>query len=218
MPARRTRPPWLAFAFFSFAASLHGENLFVALVLPQNLHGGLVTAQHRLRASGAKVDWEPAGKFHVTLAFAGALDEEKTLEFRRRLRQVSQRLSPFRLEYRGLGTFPHRNRPGPRVLWARPVGEFEALEALQKDCQLALEASGGPTSNYAFHPHVTLGRVRSIPSLEALERGLKGLGNRPFGHHLVRGFQLLKTGETEGRYETVEQFALGANPSERSRP
>jgi 2'-5' RNA ligase len=61
--------------------------------------------------------------------------------------------------YRNLGSFP--NAHDPRVLWVGIQDPAGSIVQLQKRIDEAISGLGYALEERPFHPHVTLGRVRS---------------------------------------------------------
>jgi len=72
----------------------------------------------------------------------------------------------FELRLHGLGCFP--NQRNPRVLWCGIDGETELLSELYQKVETACASSGFAPENRDFHPHLTLGRVKSKRNLQPL--------------------------------------------------
>jgi 2'-5' RNA ligase len=113
---------------------------------------------------------------HLTVQFLGNTAEEDVPGIARALEEAVGELGAFDVRYRGLGAFPEPARA--RVVWAG-VEEVEApgsLAALSRRVGEALEAVGYPPERRAWHPHVTLGRLRSRPSPALVEAVAAGTG------------------------------------------
>ncbi len=99
-----------------------------------------------------------------------------------------------------MGVFPTEARP--RVLWVGLRGELDALRRLH--AQIAREtAAWGEREEREFHPHLTLGRVKSVRPAEvraiapALERVNAGdLGSWRVERVDLMRSQLSQTGAT----------------------
>ena len=128
--------------------------LFVAIDLPQAVRDRLWRAC--CDVPGAR--WIEPGQMHLTLRFVGEVDELVSRDIEQALDEV--RGAPFELEVRGVGHFPPRGEP--RVLWAG-LGRSEALVALQKRVDAAVERGGVPRDGRRFSPHVTLARLAGTP-------------------------------------------------------
>ena len=81
------------------------------------------------------------------------LDIEKLIE------DCASRVSPFEVTTTVTGGFPNLRKP--RVLWVGLDGG-EQLGQLQMDIDNALSSLGFARERKRFHPHLTIGRVRSI--------------------------------------------------------
>jgi RNA 2',3'-cyclic 3'-phosphodiesterase len=103
-----------------------------------------------------RVTWLSRGAVHLTLCFLGEVAEGDVPGLQRRLADPID-VTPFDVEWHGLGAFPSLRHP--RTLWigvSRGAHELGRLEsALSRRLgRVAIEA--GP-----FRPHLTLGRVRT---------------------------------------------------------
>lgn len=131
---------------------------------------------------GLKVSWVPTESYHLTLKFLGDVAEERIGEMithvESQLAGVKLAAAP-KLELKGLGVFPGVHRPqvlfvdtrevsgrGPAA--AEPVsGE---LAAVQAGLERWLTPLGFTPESRPFHPHLTVGRVRSASAQLATER------------------------------------------------
>jgi len=132
--------------------------LFTALELPEavRLHLSLIRAP----ITGAK--WVEAENMHITLRFAGDIDERTADDFANRLRDI--KAEPLAVTIAGVGAFAGREA---RVLWAGVEGGA-ALEHLHRANERAARAAGLERDPHAFKPHVTLARARGVrPRLAA---------------------------------------------------
>lgn len=102
------------------------------------------------------VAWISSLALHLTLRFLGEVDEAAARRLSVLLAEPF-RIAPFDVEWLGLGAFPsHRS---PRTLWigvgkgAHELGELEA--------ELSRRIDRGPVVAEPFHPHLTVGRMRT---------------------------------------------------------
>lgn len=130
--------------------------LFAGLELPE---------QHRLRLSflrgplpGAK--WVEPEDLHITLRFAGDIDNRQASEFADFLAGIE--VAPFEVRIAELGVFGGRE---PRVLWAGVDGG-EPLTLLQRATERAARSAGLAPESQTFKPHVTLARLRGTSAAE----------------------------------------------------
>jgi 2'-5' RNA ligase len=117
--------------------------------------------ERRRKEIAGRVAWVPPANLHLTLQFLGSIDETLVDGIVGRLKKVAARHAPFEARARGLGAFPDTQRP--KVLW---VGvEAEGLAKLQKEVEAAMVELGFPKEERAFHPHVTVARVKESVTL-----------------------------------------------------
>ena len=105
-----------------------------------------------------KVVWVRPNALHVTIRFLGEL-EPPDVDRIQDLLAPPIPIAPFRLEWRGIGTFPSNRHP--RALWlgvtsgAVPLAEVEAEVSRRLAGEKSVEIE-----DRAFLPHLTLGRVK----------------------------------------------------------
>lgn len=145
---------------------------------------------------GLKVAWVAPESYHLTLKFLGDVAQECLGEMISRvsaeLDRRKQTVAP-RLTLQGLGAFP--GLPRPQVLFVDTDGTSAAapsrtgvateqaagapaagaaphasLVALQAELARWLEPLGHAPDSRPFHPHLTLGRVRSSTAEQEAER------------------------------------------------
>lgn len=136
---------------------------FVAACLSPDLLNGLQRVQQqlqkRLRIQPGPVRWTLPGQIHLTLRFFGNIQASEIESLASVLRQATHGTAPLDLSVAGLGCFPSWRRPS--VIWVGVHGELEPLLALQARMERESRAFGSHSEKRAFHPHLTIGRVRS---------------------------------------------------------
>jgi len=128
---------------------------FIALDLPESVCVELSGAIAGLHGHG-DVRWVDAAAMHLTLRFLGELDGPQMQAVREAMPTA---WPPIRLAIAGLGVFPPRG--SLRVVWAGLRGSLEDLAGLAGSLERVALAAGLPAAPRPFHPHVTLGRLRS---------------------------------------------------------
>ena len=103
--------------------------------------------------------WVSPEKIHLTLKFFGSIEESRIDSIFKSIDEPIRSTLPFSLKVRGVGAFPQLKNP--RVIWMGLVEEREALTSLQKQIETQLEKVGFQPEDRPFHPHLTLGRMRS---------------------------------------------------------
>ncbi|MEX0700916.1 MAG: RNA 2',3'-cyclic phosphodiesterase [Planctomycetales bacterium] len=100
---------------------------------------------------------------HVTLKFLGDTPLELIPEIARTVESSAAAEPSFIARLVGLGAFPHADRPS--VIWAG-LPDAEPLVRLAASIEMRLEALGFAKEPRAFHPHLTLARVKFKPPPE----------------------------------------------------
>jgi 2'-5' RNA ligase len=143
---------------------------FLAIDLPDSLRAQLSLVQGELKSSQADVRWVPVSNIHLTLKFFGNVPDEDIGSLALAARQVAAEEEPFQLRVTMAGAFPsHRS---PRVVWLGLGGDVVPLTRLYHKLEKVFAALGHLPEGRAFHPHLTLGRVKSPANREKLARML----------------------------------------------
>ena len=132
---------------------------FLAIELPKPILRKIEEVQGDLRLTHADVRWVSPEKIHLTLKFFGNIEESRVDPIVKSIEKPVKNTLPFSLKVQGVGAFPQMKNP--RVIWMGLVEEREALSSLQKQIEAQLEEIGFQPEDRSFHPHLTLGRMRS---------------------------------------------------------
>ncbi len=135
---------------------------------------------------------KPAGKgdMHLTLNFLGEVDPSVNHAIAAAMDDVCRVVSRYRVEYRGIGAFPSRNRPS--VIWVGVIdsGETSKINALLSE---RLSILGFPAEARPFHPHITLARVKCRVGEGKLEGLFRDWEEKSFGFQEIRKVFLKKS-------------------------
>jgi 2'-5' RNA ligase len=129
--------------------------LFVALPLAPDLKSRLAGLAGGL--PGAR--WVPEDNLHITLRFAGEVDEPTADAIDQALAGIHQPAFPLTLA--GVGLFGQPR--GVSTLWVG-VERSDALFQLQDRIERAMVRAGLAPERRRFHPHVTLARLKATPA------------------------------------------------------
>jgi 2'-5' RNA ligase len=133
---------------------------FIAVAVPDALGQKLTRLQTLLAPEMPGVRWTSALPFHLTLAFLGDVADTDLNDVCGATAAAAGAVESFELRLEGLGAFPSAARP--RVVWVGATGPGLApLAALQKEVAREVRAAGYPPDDDRFHPHVTLGRIKT---------------------------------------------------------
>ncbi len=139
---------------------------FVALPIAEFLYSRLAEAQNHLRKAKADVKWTTPEQQHLTIQFLGNTRQDQVPIILERLSTVVQNIRSFSLSLNSVGAFPSTR--SPRVLWVGLQGDLDSLNRLQRNIEDQMKPLGFKPENRLFHPHLTLGRVRTPKSLKEL--------------------------------------------------
>lgn len=181
--------------------------LFVALVPPPVVLGGLEAVVAPLRARQTELRWTSQDDWHITLAFLGEADETAAARLTPRLARAAGRHPPCRVTFASAGAFPAATRA--RVLWCGLRGDHRDVAALAASVAAAARRAGAPPAGEGrpFRPHLTLARCRAPADVRGLVdalRGYEGPGWTADRVHLIRS----RPGG-QPRYATVASWPLG---------
>lgn len=131
----------------------------------------MASAKAALAASDADVRWETDHKLHCTLRFLGEVDQSRVTSVIDVVDSASAQAKPLVIRYRDVGCFP--NRHDPRVIWIGMEDAGGHLMNLQRMIEDGLAAIGFEHEDRPFHPHVTLGRIKSQHNIGHLLRTME---------------------------------------------
>ncbi len=139
---------------------------FIAVEIPGEVkeHAGRLI--ERLSVAQAKVKWVAPAAMHWTLKFLGDVDILETPKICEAVARAVESLAPFDVEARGAGAFPDTRRP--RTVWIGMGQGVERMIDLHDRVDAELAKLGYRPEARRFHPHLTIGRVRSGQGIEEL--------------------------------------------------
>jgi 2'-5' RNA ligase len=135
--------------------------IFIAVFPPPGARAAAHAAGAGLRraeAAGARVSWVKEENLHYTMRFLGELGEDGARRAGEAALQAAASIPAFDAQLGGPGAFPDARRA--RVLWLGLSTGAEALVALARALDRALEPRGFAAPDHPFSPHLTLGRIR----------------------------------------------------------
>ncbi len=163
---------------------------FIAVNLASFVVEEIAKVQAALRAADpGVVRWTRVENMHLTLKFLGDIEQDCVAPILSRLRRVVHDRPAFRVEARRLGGFPDLKRL--RVIWVGLSGE--GLTVLSKDLETALRELHFPAEKREFHPHVTLGRVRSQRGWDQVLPLVQHYAHTSFGTSVIDQVRLYRS-------------------------
>lgn len=152
---------------------------FLALPLDEATRAALADEIGHLRTHAPKVKWVRPESLHLTLKFLGNLPEADLPEVFEATDAAAEEVAPYSLHVEGLGCFPHPGRM--RTVWAGCGAGRDETVRLAGAVEEAFEAVGYERERRAFHPHVTLGRVKVPRDAAALPDPLADGARQGYG-------------------------------------
>lgn len=129
--------------------------LFIAVDLPDSVKDLLTD----VRANIAAASWARRNSYHITLRFLG--DDVPAAQIAPIVAALQPiRFEPFEIHVQSVGRFPPDRKRAARVLWAG-IAAPGAMSDLYTQIEQALVTVGFAPEGRAFHPHVTLARLRA---------------------------------------------------------
>lgn len=106
---------------------------------------------------GDAVRWTRPEAYHMTLRFLGRTPRDRVADVAGAVRRATAGTAPFVVQLGALHAFPTPKRPRVVVLDLFPT---QPIEALANAVEQAVVEAGYAPEERAFHPHLTIGRVK----------------------------------------------------------
>ena len=133
---------------------------FIAIPVPESIGQRLTRLQAELSPEVPGCRWTASSPFHMTLAFLGDVRNRDLNELCRAVAAAAEPFDRFELQVAGLGAFPSPRKP--RVVWAgATAADLAPLSELRAAVVQAATRVGYRSDDPRFHPHLTLGRIKS---------------------------------------------------------
>ncbi|MGQ9706899.1 MAG: RNA 2',3'-cyclic phosphodiesterase [bacterium] len=164
---------------------------FIALPLSKPLRENLITLIEELSRVSTKIKWVEKENLHITIRFLGDIDDELVKKISDILDDIAGGVVPFPFKVEGVGAFPHPKRA--RVIWAGVSQGFDEMVKIEKEISKRLEEIGIPKEEKAFHPHITIGRVKFPKGNLELAKYINESKGRVYGGEAVSEIILMKS-------------------------
>ena len=182
---------------------------FLAIELPATILKRIEEVQKDLKSSRADVRWVSPGNIHLTLKFFGNIEVSQIDPIVKSIEEQIQTTPPISIAVQGISAFP--GLKNPRVIWVGLNDEKGILVSLQRRLEKELEKIGYKPEDRSFHPHLTLGRMRSNRGKDELVRGMDKYRVEDFGNFQVEKVVLFKSDlkPTGPIYTPLREIRLG---------
>lgn len=181
--------------------------LFIAIDISQRIRGEIGNLIEILGKYDADIKWIKPENIHLTLKFLGGTSDALVPRIREAVAMLSSH-KQFYITIHGVGVFPDEKHP--RVLWIGIVNS-DPLKALKDSLDNALSSIDFQRDDTVFHPHLTIGRVRSRKGILSLMREFSLFRDKQFGDCLVDRVNLMKSDlkPTGSEYTCLHSIELG---------
>lgn len=173
----------------------------MAVAISEAIRDKLTEIESRLKQTGADVGWVAPANIHLTILFLGTVFESQASALAAATDGITAGYQPCTLEVKGIGCFGRAQ--SPRVIWAGLTGnrltgncltgDLQPLLALQSKIAAAAKMTGIFTDDKPFHPHLTIGRVRSSRRTQELLHAMESYRDTAFGPLEIKSVCLMKS-------------------------
>jgi 2'-5' RNA ligase len=134
--------------------------IFIAIEFPREIRALVAAHIERLRQAfpDVAVSWNHEDNLHLTLKFLGNVPVSEIEKLSSAVAASASQIEPFRLKAAGCGSFPARGRPN--VLWIGVEDSSSNLLRLHHHLEDNCANAGFSRDARAFHPHLTIARLR----------------------------------------------------------
>jgi len=181
---------------------------FIAIEIGDEVRKRLKALQQDLKKAGANVGWVAPENIHLTLVFLGDVFRSQVETLADALDALAAKFDSFRYEVVGLGFFGSPRLP--RVIWVGANESAGDLTDFQARVVTVVRDLGLKTEDRPFHPHLTLGRVRTRDRADELTSMLASAKSIRCGSVEVHRLLLMQSRlEHQGvRYSVLHESAL----------
>ena len=146
---------------------------FIAIELNKETQAYLAGVQSELKKTEANIKWVKPENIHLTLKFLGNITPSQITRIKEILREISQENTEFSIELSKVGVFPKKE--SPRAIWIGISSNQDKVIKIAEGLEEKLLSTGVPKEKKSFHPHITIGRVKSNLNRQVLVEKLKSL-------------------------------------------
>lgn len=142
--------------------------IFCAIDLAASVRASLMRHINRLREAvpNAQASWSPEENIHLTLKFLGEIQTSRVSNLSNAAARAVVTIPSFQITLENTGVFPKHG--APHVLWIGVHDESGKLSELQTRLEEECARDGFAREERAFHPHLTIARLRKPQGARAL--------------------------------------------------
>ncbi len=140
--------------------------LFIGIPISDGMRREAAVIVEILKSAGADYRWVEAENLHFTLHFLGETPEDKVDPISGVMRAAAGTRRRWTISPGRIGVFD--SPKSPRVIWIGLSQGAQEMTHLAGQLAAGLESSGLRLEKRDFHPHLTIGRMRSPKNLARL--------------------------------------------------
>jgi 2'-5' RNA ligase len=164
---------------------------FIAIELPPSIRQTITAVSARTRERPVKAQWVKSENLHLTLRFLGDISNEQAVRVGDALAEACPSLKPFSLRIQRVGAFPNSSRPNVVWVGARPLEG--GLLACHDAAEVAAQSIGLAKESRAYHPHITVARIRNGKAKKGWAKVLEAEQNFDGGAFTVAAVSLFQS-------------------------
>ena len=153
--------------------------MFIAVGINDAVRMALTRMQRRLALAQGHVGWTKPENIHCTLLFLGDVPTAEIPAVADAVTAAAADCKRCVVEIAGLGCFGSSRVP--RVIWAGVCPAAPLIEMYQQVCRRLPQVGDAAARAKEFHPHLTIGRVRSARNAESLTAAIARNADTVFG-------------------------------------
>jgi 2'-5' RNA ligase len=140
---------------------MKGLRTFIGIFPPPEIQRTIAAIQSSFKVDNSLVRWESQNKFHITVKFLGDVAEKQLGQLQSVLDAAAGTIPPFEITLLSVGCFPSVH--SPKIVWiGSPPDDNPDIVRCFGAVEDACAEVGFKKNERAFHPHITLGRVKGL--------------------------------------------------------
>jgi 2'-5' RNA ligase len=180
--------------------------VFIGADFNKDIKDGIAGVQYIVRENSERGRFKYVGNFHLTLKFLGEVQQTKTVDIGKSLKDIASKHQKIHLNIDKIGYFDGKGNI--HALWLGFSGELDKLSALYSDIEEDMHRQGMKKEIKAYTPHITIAQdlVLKIPFSNLKEK----VDFKSFKTVEIKEISLVKSEEVGGIriYTPISTFGL----------
>lgn len=179
---------------------------FIGAEFNRDIKDSIAGIQHIVRENSERGRFKYVGNFHLTLKFLGEVQQTKTADIGRSLKDVAAKYQKIHLNIDKIGYFDGKG--SIHALWLGFSGDLDKLGMLYSDIEEEMHKLGIKKEIKAYTPHITIAQDLSLKI--PFEKLKEKVDFKSFRAIEIKEISLIKSEESEGKriYTPISTFSL----------